>query len=64
VTALDGTRVEGYVREQDGVAAVEPDGLTTTAPSSPLPASTAARPASPPPRTATSTMRNGFTRLR
>jgi serine/threonine protein kinase len=61
ITALDGTRAEGYVREQDGIARPEGDGfmmvLPDSTPSDPRPA--AARPARP-----IGTVHNGFTKLR
>jgi hypothetical protein len=70
VTAIDGSRAAGYVRELDGVARVEPEGFTIElppGPAAPPPAAAAAppparvaRPATPP----VGTVRNGFTKLR
>jgi serine/threonine-protein kinase len=66
VTALDGTKAQGFVREQDGVARVEPEGFTIELPPPPQasqPPSTPARPG----RTSTppvGTVKNGFTKLR
>ncbi len=70
VTALDGSRAEGYVREQDGIARPEGDGLTL-APS----VDSASAPTTVDPRPATGghfvrpvrpvgTVHNGFTKLR
>jgi serine/threonine-protein kinase len=71
VTALDGTRAEGYVREQDGIARAEPDGgIVWAQAGSPLvsTSSTAATvstgQALGKPRAPKGTMRNGFTKLR
>ena len=61
VTALDGTRVEGYVREQDGIARTEPDAGILWTSTSAVPAP---RPTVTKPRAGTGTMRNGFTKLR
>jgi hypothetical protein len=61
VTALDGSRAEGYVREQDGIARPEPDGFTLALPDNP-PATTprpVGRPARP-----VGTVHDGFTKLR
>ncbi len=76
VTALDGSRAEGYVREQDGIAHVEAEGFTLSAAAAAdapagdsRPAGTAspAGPAGPtsgrPPRPI-GTVHNGFTKLR
>ncbi len=65
VLALDGSRVEGDVREQDGIARPEGDGLTAVLPVSTLPPSPAERPASRPVVAApVGTTHNGFTKLR
>ncbi len=61
VTALDGSRAEGYVREQDGIARPEPDGYSFALPDNP-PAET--RPASARPAKPIGTVHNGFTKLR
>ncbi len=66
VSAVDGSRAEGFVREEDGVAHVEPAGFTMAF--APLPEqielpSTPPKPPSPP-RRSPGTVRNGFTRLR
>jgi hypothetical protein len=61
ITALDGSRAEGYVREQDGIARPEPDGFTMVLPDS-VPNDLrppAGRPARP-----IGTVHNGFTKLR
>ena len=68
-TALEGSRADGYVREVDGLAHVEPEGFAMSIDAGdiiPGYVGPHARPASlgtgrPPPETAT---RNGFTRLR
>jgi serine/threonine protein kinase len=61
ITALDGSRAEGYVREQDGIARPEPDGFTMVLPDSMPndPRPPAGRPARP-----IGTVHNGFTKLR
>jgi hypothetical protein len=61
VLAIDGTRAEGFVREQDGIARPEGDGYTFIAPE---PASPEPRPA--PVRTTRpiGTVHDGFTKLR
>ena len=67
VTALDGSKAQGYVRELDGVARVEPEGFTIELPSPAQPSYTSAparaapRPAPPAP---VGTLKNGFTKLR
>ena len=61
-TAIDGSKASGFVREQDGVARVEPDGFAIELPASapgPLPHS-AGHPSTAPP----GTVKNGFTKLR
>jgi serine/threonine-protein kinase len=60
--ALDGTRAEGYVREQDGIARPEGDGLKFVSDAA---AAGDVRPATghPPPRPI-GTVHNGFTKLR
>ena len=61
ITALDGSRAEGYVREQDGIARPDADGLTMVLPD-PVPGNPhppAGRPARP-----VGTVHNGFTKLR
>jgi len=60
VTALDGTRAEGYVREEDGIARPEGDGLMFV--SDPVPAD--AHPAVGRPPRPIGTVHNGFTKLR
>jgi serine/threonine-protein kinase len=61
VTALDGSRAEGYVREQDGIARPEPDGYTMALPDNPPgdPRPHVGRPVPP-----VGTVHNGFTKLR
>jgi hypothetical protein len=62
--AIDGTRAEGYVREEDGVARADSEGFAMSAATS--------RPTTPPPRAfpgpvrppPVGTVRNGFTKLR
>jgi serine/threonine-protein kinase len=60
VVAIDGTRAEGFVREQDGIARPEPDGYAFVPPE---PSATETR---PPPRPVrpVGTVHNGFTKLR
>jgi serine/threonine protein kinase len=64
-TALDGTRAEGFVREEDGVVHVEPDGFSMAFPAlqPDIPAPTPRQQAAPHPRPA-GTVRNGFTKLK
>jgi serine/threonine-protein kinase len=60
--AIDGTRVEGFVREQDGIARPEGDGFAYIPPEPP-----AAEPHPPAPARPTrpiGTVHNGFTKLR
>jgi hypothetical protein len=61
VLAIDGTRADGFVREQDGIARPESDGYAFVPPE---PSSTESRP--PPVRQARplGTVHNGFTKLR
>jgi tRNA A-37 threonylcarbamoyl transferase component Bud32 len=67
VTALDGTKAQGYVRELDGVARVEPEGFSIELPPpvqpsyTSAPARAAPRPVPPAP---VGTLKNGFTKLR
>lgn len=61
VLAIDGTRADGFVREQDGIARPEADGYAFVAPepSVPEPRPLPLRPARP-----LGTVHNGFTKLR
>ena len=61
VVALDGSRAEGYVREQDGIARPEADGYTLEA-ADPQPVDS--RPVTGPPTRPVGTVHNGFTKLR
>jgi serine/threonine-protein kinase len=61
ITALDGSRAEGYVREQDGIARPDADGYTMVLPDSPPGDS---RPAAGRPARPIGTVHNGFTKLR
>jgi len=71
VTAIDGSKAAGYVRELDGVARVEPEGYTIELPppaqgappaaAAPPQAPRAMRPMAPQP---VGTVKNGFTKLR
>lgn len=60
ITALDGSRAEGYVREQDGIARHDEEGFTMVMPD-PLPGDT--RPAAARPARPIGTVHNGFTKL-
>jgi hypothetical protein len=61
VTALDGTRAEGFVRETDGVARPDEGGFTIAG----VPTLQPVGPKATPPRPAPiGTVRNGFTKLR
>ncbi len=60
ITALDGSRAEGYVREQDGIARPDEEGFTMVMPD-PLPGDT--RPAAARPARPIGTVHNGFTKL-
>lgn len=64
VVALDGTRAEGYVREEDGVARPEGDGLAFVVPTSMLPATSSSARGPSRPVTPVGTVHNGFTKLR
>jgi hypothetical protein len=60
--ALDGSKASGFVREQDGVARVEPEGFAIDLPAiSPGPSP---RAASHPSTARPGTVKNGFTKLR
>jgi serine/threonine-protein kinase len=61
VLALDGTRADGFVREQDGIARPEADGYAFVPPE---PTATEPRPAAVRPARPLGTVRNGFTKLR
>ena len=61
VVALDGTRAEGFVREQDGIARPEGDGYAFVAPE---PSVTESRPTPSRPVRPVGTVHNGFTKLR
>ena len=61
VIAIDGTRAEGFVREQDGIARPEADGYAFVAPG---PSATETRPPSTRPTRPVGTVHNGFTKLR
>jgi hypothetical protein len=61
VIAIDGTRAEGFVREQDGIARPEVEGYAFVPPE---PSSTETRPASARPARPLGTVHNGFTKLR
>lgn len=65
--ALEGTRAEAYVREEDGIAQVDADGYTLIAPQ-PEPVGTEARRETQPPGLhpirPLGKMRNGFTKLK
>lgn len=61
VIAIDGTRAEGFVREQDGIARPEADGYAFVPPE---PSATETRPASTRPARPVGTVHNGFTKLR
>ena len=61
VTALDGTRAEGLVREQDGITQPEPGGYTFLPPE---PATGDARLPTPRSTKPVGTVHNGFTKLR
>ena len=61
ITALDGSRAEGYVREQDGIARPDEGGFTMVMPD-PVPGDT--RPAAARPARPIGTVHNGFTKLR
>lgn len=63
MTGIDGTRAEGYVREEDGIARADGDGYAFV-PQPPPSSSIDTRPASPPPAPPLGTKRNGFTKLR
>jgi len=60
VTALDGTRAEGLVREQDGITQPEGDGFALLAPE---PASSDSHPVVPRSTRPRGTVHNGFTKL-
>ncbi|MGD0529832.1 MAG: hypothetical protein ABSE49_32150, partial [Polyangiaceae bacterium] len=60
IVAIDGTRAEGFVREQDGIARPEPDGYAFVPPE---PSATETRPPTRPVRPV-GTVHNGFTKLR
>ena len=62
-TAIDGSKASGFVREQDGVARVEPEGFAFELPTTTVPAP-APRPAVRPSTTPPGTVKNGFTKLR
>ncbi len=66
LTALDGTRAEGFVREDHGIARAEPEGLVMSAAPAPMEVPvTPPRPAPPRPQHgAGAKTRNGFTKLR
>jgi serine/threonine-protein kinase len=61
ILALDGTRAEGFVREQDGIARPDGDGYAFVGPPDPSPA---ARPLGPRAVRPIGTVHNGFTKLR
>jgi serine/threonine-protein kinase len=61
-TAIDGSRATGFVREQDGVARVEPEGYEIELPA--LSPSTPSRPAPRPATAPVGKVKNGFTKLR
>jgi serine/threonine protein kinase len=63
VTALDGTRAEGFVREMDGVARADQGGFVISETPKVSPSAAAAKP-SPPRAVPIGTVRNGFTKLR
>jgi hypothetical protein len=60
VTALDGTRAEGLVREQDGITQPEGDGFAILAPD---PSGSEGRPVTPRSVRPAGTVHNGFTKL-
>ena len=62
--ALDGTRAEGYVREEDGVARPEDGALTLTSPPTGAPVSADGKPYYPPRAKPIGTTKNGFTKLK
>jgi serine/threonine protein kinase len=61
-TAIDGSKATGFVREQDGVARVEPEGFTIELPS--LSPAAPSHPTSHPSTAPVGTVKNGFTKLR
>ncbi len=62
-TAIDGTKASGFVREQDGVARVEPEGFAIELPPS-APAQSPRSSARPTSTGRPGTVKNGFTKLR
>jgi len=63
-TAPDGTRAEGDVLEQDGIARPPPEGFAFTPPPSARDDTRSVTPAAPPPPRALGKVHNGFTKLR
>jgi hypothetical protein len=61
-TAIDGSKATGFVRDQDGVARVEPEGFDIELP--PLSPTTPAHPSLRPSTAPVGTVKNGFTKLR
>jgi len=61
-TAIDGSKATGFVREQDGVARIEPEGFTIELPT--LSPSAPSHAESHPSTAPVGRVKNGFTKLR